>query len=168
MQITNEKSYLSALKSEKEDLESSLNKEKMLSLQLKQELTEAETRNTDLYKVSSDQFLRVAIKYVLSGCDCYKFIVLSDFRFVLVLEWSESITALDWWKIDYMREITMRSLTLYSFLWPEAPPDEIYCVSLRKSWSENILWEISFPIVYVPVQTFIVYIQENSVSHQVK
>jgi hypothetical protein len=48
--ITNEKSYLSALKSEKEDLESSLNKEKMLSLQLKQELTEAETRNTDLYK----------------------------------------------------------------------------------------------------------------------
>ncbi|KAF7137535.1 hypothetical protein RHSIM_Rhsim07G0183300 [Rhododendron simsii] len=48
--ITNEESLLSALKSEKEELESSLNKEKMLSLQLKQELTEAETRNTDLYK----------------------------------------------------------------------------------------------------------------------
>lgn len=53
MQITNEESLLSALKSEKEELESSLNKEKMVSLQLKQELTEAETRNTDLYKVSS-------------------------------------------------------------------------------------------------------------------
>ncbi|KAI8548001.1 hypothetical protein RHMOL_Rhmol07G0238300 [Rhododendron molle] len=48
--ITNEESLLSALKSEKEELELSLNKEKMVSLQLKQELTEAETRNTDLYK----------------------------------------------------------------------------------------------------------------------
>lgn len=53
MQITSEGSLLSALKSEKDELESSLNKEKMQLLQLKQELTDAETRNTDLYKVCS-------------------------------------------------------------------------------------------------------------------
>ncbi|KAK2632009.1 hypothetical protein EUGRSUZ_L02127 [Eucalyptus grandis] len=41
---------LATLKAEKEELESSLNKEK-LSLQLRQEISEAETRNTDLYKV---------------------------------------------------------------------------------------------------------------------
>ncbi|XP_031103395.1 acyl-CoA-binding domain-containing protein 4-like [Ipomoea triloba] len=41
---------LSALKAEKEELESSLNKEKLQTLQLKQELADAETRNTDLYK----------------------------------------------------------------------------------------------------------------------
>ncbi|PIN23946.1 Kelch repeat-containing protein [Handroanthus impetiginosus] len=46
---TNE-SILAALKTEKEELESSLTKEKMQTLKLKQELTEAETRNTDLYK----------------------------------------------------------------------------------------------------------------------
>ncbi|KAK2976003.1 hypothetical protein RJ640_024764 [Escallonia rubra] len=41
---------IAALKAEKEELESSLSKEKLQSLQLEQELTEAETRNTDLYK----------------------------------------------------------------------------------------------------------------------
>nr|KJB45283.1 hypothetical protein B456_007G298800 [Gossypium raimondii] len=42
---------IATLKAEKEELESSLNKEKLQSLQLKEELTQAETRNTDLYKV---------------------------------------------------------------------------------------------------------------------
>ncbi|KAL3843952.1 hypothetical protein ACJIZ3_001355 [Penstemon smallii] len=46
---TNER-LLAALKAEKEELEISLTKEKMQTVQLKQELTEAETRNTDLYK----------------------------------------------------------------------------------------------------------------------
>ncbi|KAK4739265.1 hypothetical protein R3W88_002962 [Solanum pinnatisectum] len=41
---------LAALKAEKEDLESSLSKEKLQTLQLKQDLTDAEARNTDLYK----------------------------------------------------------------------------------------------------------------------
>ncbi|EEF49864.1 acyl-CoA-binding domain-containing protein 4 [Ricinus communis] len=41
---------LATLKAEKEELESSLSKEKFQTLQLKQELAEAETRNTDLYK----------------------------------------------------------------------------------------------------------------------
>ncbi|CAI9769014.1 unnamed protein product [Fraxinus pennsylvanica] len=41
---------LATLKAEKEELELSLNKEKMQTLELKQELMEAETRNTDLYK----------------------------------------------------------------------------------------------------------------------
>ncbi|KAL2490548.1 Acyl-CoA-binding domain-containing protein 4 [Abeliophyllum distichum] len=41
---------LAALKAEKEELELSLNSEKMQTLELKQELMEAETRNTDLYK----------------------------------------------------------------------------------------------------------------------
>ncbi|KAK9054803.1 hypothetical protein SSX86_025882 [Deinandra increscens subsp. villosa] len=41
---------IAALKAEKEDLESALNNEKSQSLQLKQELIEAETKNTDLYK----------------------------------------------------------------------------------------------------------------------
>ncbi|XP_022742190.1 acyl-CoA-binding domain-containing protein 4-like isoform X2 [Durio zibethinus] len=41
---------IATLKAGKEELESSLNKEKLQSLQLKQELEEAETRNTDLYK----------------------------------------------------------------------------------------------------------------------
>nr|GMD42203.1 acyl-CoA-binding domain-containing protein 4 [Ipomoea batatas] len=43
---------LSALKAEKEELESSLNKERLQTVQLKQELADAETRNTDLYKVT--------------------------------------------------------------------------------------------------------------------
>lgn len=47
---------LAALKAEKEELESLLNKEKMQTLNLKQELTEADTRNTDLYKVILLQF----------------------------------------------------------------------------------------------------------------
>lgn len=47
---------ISALKAEKDELESSLSKEKLLTLQLKQELTDAETRNTDLYKVITFAF----------------------------------------------------------------------------------------------------------------
>ncbi|KAK6911566.1 Kelch repeat type 1 [Dillenia turbinata] len=43
-------SLLSTLKAEKEEMESSLSKEKLLSHQLKQDLTDAETRNTELYK----------------------------------------------------------------------------------------------------------------------
>lgn len=42
---------IGTLKLEKEELESSLKKEKLQALQLKQELAEAETRNADLYKV---------------------------------------------------------------------------------------------------------------------
>ncbi|KAL7126446.1 hypothetical protein ABFS83_14G188000 [Erythranthe nasuta] len=41
---------LAALKAEKEELELSLTKEKTQTLKLKQELTEAETRHTDMYK----------------------------------------------------------------------------------------------------------------------
>ncbi|KAL0384810.1 UNVERIFIED_CONTAM: Acyl-CoA-binding domain-containing protein 4 [Sesamum radiatum] len=41
---------ITILKAEKEELESSLTKEKMQTYQLRQELTEAETRNTELYK----------------------------------------------------------------------------------------------------------------------
>ncbi|KAL5566052.1 hypothetical protein UlMin_029216 [Ulmus minor] len=41
---------LASLRAEKEELESSLSKEKIQTLQLKQDLAEAETRNTDLYK----------------------------------------------------------------------------------------------------------------------
>ena len=42
---------IATLKKEKEELDSELNKEKLQNQQLKQELAEAETRNTDLYKV---------------------------------------------------------------------------------------------------------------------
>lgn len=45
------KELVSTLKAEREELESSLNKEKIHSLQLKQELADAENRNTELYKV---------------------------------------------------------------------------------------------------------------------
>uniref|UniRef100_A0A5B6Z6B0 Putative acyl-CoA-binding domain-containing protein 4-like isoform X1 n=1 Tax=Davidia involucrata TaxID=16924 RepID=A0A5B6Z6B0_DAVIN len=41
---------IATLKAEKEELESSLSKEKLQSLQLKHEFAEAETRNADLYK----------------------------------------------------------------------------------------------------------------------
>lgn len=41
---------IATLKAEKEELESSLSKEKLQSIQLKQDLTEAESQNTDLYK----------------------------------------------------------------------------------------------------------------------
>ncbi|KAM7478205.1 hypothetical protein LguiA_026418 [Lonicera macranthoides] len=41
---------LIALKAEKEELEASVTKEKIQALQLKQELTDAESRNTELYK----------------------------------------------------------------------------------------------------------------------
>lgn len=43
---------LAALKIEKADLESSLSKEKLQSIQLKHQVEEAENRNTDLYKVA--------------------------------------------------------------------------------------------------------------------
>ncbi|MCL7028603.1 hypothetical protein MKW94_020059 [Papaver nudicaule] len=42
--------YIATLKSEKEEIEAEIAKEKLLSLQLKQELVEAETRNTDITK----------------------------------------------------------------------------------------------------------------------
>ncbi|CAN1195402.1 Acyl-CoA-binding domain-containing protein 4 [Linum perenne] len=41
---------VATLKAEKEEMESSLNKEKMQNVQLKQELSEAENRNTELHK----------------------------------------------------------------------------------------------------------------------
>lgn len=44
---------VSVLKAEKEELESSLSKEKQHALQLKQDLVEAESRNSDLYKVTT-------------------------------------------------------------------------------------------------------------------
>lgn len=44
---------VATLKAEKEELESLLSKEKMHSIQLKQELSEAENRNTEVYKVTS-------------------------------------------------------------------------------------------------------------------
>ncbi|XP_010417784.1 PREDICTED: acyl-CoA-binding domain-containing protein 4 [Camelina sativa] len=46
----NNERIITTLKSEKEELEVSLNKEKMQTLQLRQELAEAESRNTELYK----------------------------------------------------------------------------------------------------------------------
>lgn len=45
------KELVATMKAEKEELESSLSKEKIHSLQLKQELADAENRNTELYKV---------------------------------------------------------------------------------------------------------------------
>lgn len=47
---TNER-IIATLKVEKQELESSLSEEKLQSLQLKQQLLEAETRNAELYKV---------------------------------------------------------------------------------------------------------------------
>jgi len=44
---------ISVLKAEREELESSLSKEKLHTLQLKQELAEAESSNSDLYKVTT-------------------------------------------------------------------------------------------------------------------
>jgi hypothetical protein len=44
-------SLIATLKAEREELDSSLSKEKLQTLHLKQELADAETRNTDLYKV---------------------------------------------------------------------------------------------------------------------
>lgn len=49
----NSEHIIATLKSEKEELEASLNKEKMQTLQLRQELAEGESRNTDLYKVNN-------------------------------------------------------------------------------------------------------------------
>lgn len=52
-------SILATLKAEKEELESLLGKERLTSVQLKQDLTEAEARNSDLYKVD------ITLLYVL-------------------------------------------------------------------------------------------------------
>lgn len=43
---------ITTLKSEKEEVEASLSKEKIQTLQLKEELAETDTRNTELYKVT--------------------------------------------------------------------------------------------------------------------
>lgn len=47
----NNEHIIATLKSEKEELEASLNKEKLQTQQLRQELSEAESRNADLHKV---------------------------------------------------------------------------------------------------------------------
>lgn len=44
---------IAVLKAEKDELETSLGKEKLHTLQLKQELAEAETRSSDLIKVTT-------------------------------------------------------------------------------------------------------------------
>lgn len=44
---------LSVLKAERDELESSLGKERLHTLQLKQELADAECSNSDLYKVTT-------------------------------------------------------------------------------------------------------------------
>ncbi|XP_061348426.1 acyl-CoA-binding domain-containing protein 4-like isoform X3 [Gastrolobium bilobum] len=49
-EIKSKGDLISVLKAEKEELESSLSKEKLRTLQLKQELAEAESHNSDLYK----------------------------------------------------------------------------------------------------------------------
>lgn len=51
---------LKALKAEKEELEASLSKEKMQELKLKQELTDAESRNADLYKALPSSSLHIS------------------------------------------------------------------------------------------------------------
>ena len=48
---------IASLKAEKEELEAALSKEQVYSVQLKQELAGAETRNTDLTKASMISFL---------------------------------------------------------------------------------------------------------------
>lgn len=48
---TNER-LIAALKADKEEMETALTMEQLQSLQLKQQLAEAETRNTDLTKAS--------------------------------------------------------------------------------------------------------------------
>jgi SMC interacting uncharacterized protein involved in chromosome segregation len=50
---TNER-ILGALKAEKEELEAALNREQIQTLELKQQLAEAETRNMDLTKVKQN------------------------------------------------------------------------------------------------------------------
>lgn len=60
---TNER-LLAAVKAEKDEAELSLSKERMQTLKLKQELIEAQTRNTDLYKVTLLEFSNMGFKVV--------------------------------------------------------------------------------------------------------
>ncbi|XP_011648837.1 acyl-CoA-binding domain-containing protein 4 isoform X2 [Cucumis sativus] len=62
------KELVSTLKAEKEELESSLNKEKIHSLQLKQELSDAENRNDELYK----ELQSVRLQLVAEQSRCFK------------------------------------------------------------------------------------------------
>lgn len=56
---------LIALKAEKEELEATVTKEKMQALQLKQELTDAESRNTELYKVPKLHYLFISMSSII-------------------------------------------------------------------------------------------------------
>ena len=58
---------LAALKAEKADLESSLSKEKLQTIQLKHQVEEAESRNTDLYKVTSLLLNHSSRKFLFSS-----------------------------------------------------------------------------------------------------
>jgi hypothetical protein len=58
---------LAALKAEKEELEATLNREGLQTVQLKEEITEAEARNTELTKVSLLFYLPVAL-FLVSFC----------------------------------------------------------------------------------------------------
>jgi hypothetical protein len=59
---------LAALKAEKEELEATLNREGLQTVQLKEEITEAEARNTELTKVSLLFYLPVALFLPLRIC----------------------------------------------------------------------------------------------------
>lgn len=59
---------------EKNELALSLNKEKLQTLQLKQELVDAETRNADLYKVFFFFLINVIILYFCCAFSLHKWI----------------------------------------------------------------------------------------------
>lgn len=70
---------MESLKAEKEELESTFNKEQLQNLQIKQELAEAESRNTELTKasfisvlyqkrdLSKDKMISINKLYIISG-----------------------------------------------------------------------------------------------------
>ncbi|KAF8387811.1 hypothetical protein HHK36_026469 [Tetracentron sinense] len=60
---------IASLKAEKEEFEASLAKEQMQSLQLKQELAEAETRNTDLTKARFINVLKIELFIIIKEVD---------------------------------------------------------------------------------------------------
>ncbi|KAF3612583.1 hypothetical protein FXO38_36783, partial [Capsicum annuum] len=72
---------IAALKAEKEELESSFSKEKLQTLQLKQDLTDAEGRNTDLYK----ELQSVRGQLASEQSRCFKLEVWNSIHSVIVI-----------------------------------------------------------------------------------
>lgn len=78
---------IASLRAEKDELESSLSKEKSHTLQLKQDLAEAETRSTDLYKVIINTYRYLQFGFFLDYIVTFYLLLEQLYLFSWIISW---------------------------------------------------------------------------------